>query len=193
MKQSTILMSILVIAACGGKKPEPVEPKEPAEPEPAAPVAESKKAPEPEPEKAPEPPPPPPPKSWHAEAALTPVKGAKLKAATITFSQTEGQPVSVGSTGWFDGIKAGKYHLVVHEAAACGANATKAGKAMASADIAFAAAKGMESLDVGKVETIQLDGDGAIVGHTLVLHDDKKGKPGKALACGPIAAAPGGE
>jgi len=27
------------------------------------------------------------------------------------------------------------------------------------------------------------------VGHTLVLHDDKKGKPGKALACGTIAAS----
>jgi hypothetical protein len=182
MKHTTILMSILAIAACGGKKSAPAQPKDP-EPDPA-PMADKKAAPAPEPEPAP----PPPPKSWHAQAELTPVKGQKIKAATVTFAQDEGHPVTVASTGWFDGIKAGKYHLVVHESAECGANATKAGKPM-PADIPFAAAKGATSLDVGQVESIQLDGDGAIVGHTLVLHDDKKGKPGKVLACGPIAAA----
>ena len=187
MKSTTILISILALAACGGKKAAPVQPKEPEpEPEPAAPVAEAKKAPEPEPE--PPPPPPPPPKALHAQAQLSPVKGAKLKGATVTFSQQEGQPVAVGSTGWFDGIKAGKYHLVVHEGADCGPHATKAGKAIATADMAFTAAKGMESLDVGQVASIQIEGDAAIVGHTLVLHDDKKGTPGKALACGPITA-----
>jgi len=59
--------------------------------------------------------------------------------------------------------------------------------ALTGADIPFAAAKGMGGLDLAQVNAIQLDGDTAIVGHTLVLHDDKKGKPGKALACGPIA------
>jgi len=187
MKHTTTLISILALAACGGKKAAPAQPKEP-EPEPAAPVAETKPAePEPPPP-APEPPPPPPPKSWHAQAQLTPVKGAKLKGTIVTFAQQEGQPVSVAATGWFDGIKAGKYHLLVHAGADCGANASKAGKPIAGADIAFAAAKGMSALDVGQVSSIQLDGDAAIVGHTLVLHDDKKGKPGKALACGPIAA-----
>ena len=188
MKHTTMLISILVFAACGGgKKPAPKPPEETkeAEPEPA-PVADTKPA-EPEPPPAPEPPPPPPPKTWHAQAQLTPVKGAKLKGATVTFSQQEGQPVSVASTGWFDGIKAGKYHLLVHQNSDCGANATKAGKPIAGADIPFAAAKGMAGLDVAQVNAIQLDGDTAIVGHTLVLHDDKKGKPGKALACGPIA------
>ncbi len=182
----TILMSILAVAACGGgKKAEPTTPKE-SEGE-AAPVAESKPAPQPEP--APEPAPPPAPKSWHAQAELQPVKGAKLKGTTVTFSQEEGAEVVVGSNGWFDGIKPGKYHLVVHEAADCGTNATKAGKPMATTDMPLTAAKGQENVDVGKVATIQLNGDGAIVGHALVLHADQKGKPGKALACGPIASS----
>jgi hypothetical protein len=184
MKHSTILISLLAIAACGGKKPAPAEPKEP-EPPPPPPV-ETKAEPPPEPEPPP-PPPPPPPKQWHARADLTPVKGAKFKAATVTFVQNEGNPVAVGSAGWFEGIKSGKYHLVVHQSASCGPNATKAGKA-AGGDIPFVATKGMDALEVGQVNAIQLDGDGTIVGHTLVLHDDKKGKPGKALACGTIAA-----
>jgi predicted small lipoprotein YifL len=188
MKHAMILMTILAIAACGGKKkPVPVEPKEPDTD--SATANEGKKAPAEPAEPAP-PPPPPAPKSWHAKAELAPVKGVKIKSATVTFAQEEGQPVAVGSTGWFEGIKSGKYHLVVHDGADCGPNATKAGKPTATGDIPFTAAKGMDSLDVGKVDTLQLDGDGAIVGHTLVLHDDKKGKPGKALACGPIA---GGE
>jgi hypothetical protein len=182
MKHVTILMPILVIAACGGSQPQPAKPKAP---EPDSTLAVDKK-PEPEPEPAP---PPPPPKSWHAKADLKPVKGVKIKPATVTFSQQEGQQTNVGSTGWFDGIKSGKYHLVVHEAAECGANASKAGKPMAAADMPLVAAVGMDSVDVGKVDGVPLDGDAAIVGHTLVLHDDKKGKPGKALACGAITSS----
>lgn len=183
MKHSTLLISILAIAGCGGKKPEPAEPKEP-EPEPA-PAPEAKAEPAPEPEPAP---PPPPAKAWHAQAALTPVKGVKLKGATVTFTQTEGKPVIVGSTGWFDGIKSGKYHLVVHAAAACGPNATKAGKP-SGADIGFVATAGMDALEAQELNAVSLDGDGSIVGRALVLHDDKKGKPGKALACGTIASS----
>lgn len=186
MKHTTILFSILAIAACGGSKPPPEEPKEP-EPEPA-PAPEAKPAPEPEPAPAPEPPPPPPPKTWHAQAQLAPVKGVRIKAATVTLSQQEGEAVTLGSTGWFDGIKPGKYHLIVHEGAECGPNATKVGKAMFAADVPFMVAKGTDALSVGQVASIQLDGDGAVVGHTLVLHEDKKGKAGRALACGPIAA-----
>ena len=182
MKHITILMSVLAIAACGGKKSAFEAPKEP-EPAPS-PVAEPAPAPP-----APEPPPPPPPKTWKASAELTPVKGQKIKGATVTFSQTEGAPVAIGSTGWFEGIKSGKYHLVVHESADCGVNAAKAGKpfaATAATEIGFTAAKGMDALDVGTVEGVSLDGDSTIVGHTLVLHADKKGKPGAALACGAI-------
>jgi hypothetical protein len=189
MKHTTILISILAIAACGGKKqPTPEEPKEP-EPE-SPPVAETKKAP-PEPEEPAPPPPPPPPqvKTLRAQAELTPVKGANIKGATVTFAQEEGQQTMVGSNGWFEGIKSGKYHLVVHDGTSCGPNATKAGKPMAKGDIPLVAAKGMDSVDIGKVDNLQLSGDTAIIGHTLVLHDDKKGKPGKALACGTIASA----
>lgn len=180
MKHAMISMSILALAACGGKEPAPAPPKEPA-PDPT-PVVE--KQPQPEPEPAP----PPPPKSWHAKADMTPVKGAKIKAITVTFSQPEGQQTFVGSKGWFDGIRSGKYHLVVHEAAECGPNATKAGKPTATPDMPLVAAVGMDSVDIGKTDGIPLDGDGTIVGHTLVLHDDKKGKPGKPLACGAITA-----
>ena len=176
MKHTTILISVLAVAACGGKKSEPAPPKNP-EPEPPP-------APEPKPEPPPEPPPPPPAK--RAQAELSPVKGAKLKGATVTFAQVEGKPVTVGSTGWFDGIKSGRYHLVVHDGAACGPNATKAGKP--GADIRFVATAGMDALDVTEPAAVQIEGDGSIIGHTLVLHDDSKGKPGKALACGTIAA-----
>ncbi|HEX4422623.1 MAG TPA: superoxide dismutase family protein [Kofleriaceae bacterium] len=179
----TILMSILAIAACGGgKKSESTTPKDP---EPEAAAAESKPAPDPDPAPAPEAPAPT--KSWHAQAELQPVKGAKIKGTTVTFSQDEGAEVVVGSNGWFDGIKPGKYHLVVHDGADCGTNAAKAGKPMATADMPLNAAKGQDSVDVGKVSTIQLNGDGAIIGHTLVLHADVRGKPGKPLACGAIA------
>ncbi|HTL34548.1 MAG TPA: hypothetical protein VL326_15575, partial [Kofleriaceae bacterium] len=34
-----------------------------------------------------------------------------------------------------------------------------------------------------------LDGEQSLVGHTLALHDDKKGKPGKVLACGAIVTS----
>ena len=33
---------------------------------------------------------------------------------------------------------------------------------------------------------LKVDGADTVAGKTLVLHDDKKGKPGKAVACGPI-------
>src|SRR3954469_23430216 len=109
MKHTTILLSILAIAACGGNKPASEQPKPPdpdSVPDPA-PTPQSKAEPAPAPEPAP-----PPPKSWHAQAELTPVKGVKIKGATVTFHQEEGQATAVGSTGSFDGIKAGKYHLV---------------------------------------------------------------------------------
>jgi len=176
-----ILMSILAIAACGGgdkksaAKPKVIEDTEPT----GAPVAAVKPAPAPEP---------PPPKSWRAQADLTPVKGVRIKGATVTFAQEEGAATAIGSTGWFDGLKAGKYHLVVHEGTDCGANAIKAGKPMAGAEISFAVAKGASSLEIAPAASIQLDGDTAVVGHALVLHHDARGKPGKPIACGQISA-----
>jgi hypothetical protein len=107
----------------------------------------------------------------------------------VTFTQEGDQAVAIGSNGWFDGIKPGKYHLVVHEGADCGPNATKAGKPMGAADVLFPADKGMDALSLPQVTQIKLQGDGAAIGHTLVLHADAKGKPGKAMACGAITAA----
>ncbi|MGE5181482.1 MAG: superoxide dismutase family protein [Acidobacteriota bacterium] len=183
----------LVLAACGGgkksntttpstgaamdKKDEPAEPAEAEKPaEPAKPA---------EPEK------PPAPKMFHAKASLTPVKGAKVKAATITFEEEEGKPATVTSSASLEGLKAGKYHLTVHDAKDCGPNATKAGKPFApaaSADVAVEAKKDGAKVDASDVD-VKLNGDDSIVGHVLVLSADKKGKPGKALACGPITAS----
>jgi hypothetical protein len=181
MKSTWMWMSILAVAACGGGNKPAAQPKDP---EPMANETESKPAPEPEPEAAP---PPPPPKKWHAAAELTPVKGSRIKPATVTFEQEEGGETSVSNTGWFDGLKAGKYHLVVHASADCGNNATKAGRVMVGSDMPFTNAKGATSLEVDKTAALALDGDSTIIGHSLVLHDDKKGKIGKPLACGPIA------
>src|SRR5262249_26515678 len=120
------VLVLLAAAACGGGGTKAAEkPAAPAEPAVAAAPAEPAPAPEPA-----KPPAPPPPKVLHAKAALDPVKAAKLKGASITFTQEEGKPATVASSGWFDGIKAGKYHLVVHASKECGPNATKAGKAM---------------------------------------------------------------
>jgi hypothetical protein len=187
----TILLSILAIAACGGgDKKADTTPKNPDDDEAAQPAATAAATkPDPEPAAPAEPPAPPPPKSFHASAELKPLKGVKLKGTTVTFAQTEGEEATVTSNGWFDGIKPGSYHLVVHEGADCGANGAKPGKPIATSDMPFKAAKAQDSLDIGKVATIQLDGDAAIVGHSLVLHADAKGKPGKPLACGPIATS----
>jgi len=175
--------SLFVAALAHGNKPPPAAPAEPAPAPPVEPVA-SKPEPPPEP-----PAPPPPPKVMKATAELAPNKGQKFKAATIKFSQKEGESTTeVTSTGWFDGLKAGKYHLVVHTSAECGASAAKAGKPLAAtANVAmdFTADKDSGNIDISGVVAM-VEGDQTITGHTLVLHDDKGGKPGKALACGPI-------
>jgi hypothetical protein len=179
MKHLTPLVSILALAtvtACGGsKKPAPPPPQA------AAP------APAPEPAPAPAPPPPPPePKIAKAKADMTPSKGAKFKPATITFSEPEGGPTAIASTGWFDGLKAGTYHLVVHDGTDC-AKPGPIFKAAAAADMSFPAAKDSSNVDIGGV-TVELAGDSGIGGHVLVMTDDKKGKPGKTVACGAIVA-----
>ncbi len=67
-------------------------------------------------------------------------------------------------------------------------NATKIGPAFgpaAEVALAVAVAKGK----AGELDTmveLSLDGEDAIVGRTLVVHADKKGKPGAVVACGPI-------
>jgi len=167
-------MACLFIAACGGSK------KPAAESPP--PVADKK-------EPAPEQPPPEPPKPTHfsAKAALTPVKGAKIEAGTVTFEQDEGADTKVVSE--FSGLKAGTYHLVIHEGSECGPNATKAGpawKGATAAKMMFKAGKEQPGNISEEGIKLMVGGEAPIVGQTLVLHDDKKGAPGKALACGTI-------
>ena len=176
MRTVSLLLGFSLIACGGGGTKEPTPPVAP----PPAPVVKA----EPEP-----PPPPPPPKKFFAKAALTAVKGAKMAGATVSFAQTEGEPTKV--TTEIEGLKAGKYHVVIHEAAECGPNATKAGAAWpggASVPLGFTVVKGaLGELDASGA--LPIDGDASIVGHTLVLHEDKKGAPGKAVACGKIDMA----
>jgi Cu/Zn superoxide dismutase len=190
MKALTRLSILVALVACGGSKPKPAPAPEPAPAPPAAAAEPAEKAPA----EPPAPPPPPPPKMLKATAALTPVKGQKLTATTVSFAQEEGKDTQVSSEGGVSGLAKGTYHLVVHTSADCGANAAKAGAAMKDApnvDVTVGADK-KGTVDASDVK-LALDGDASIVGHTLVLHADAKGKPGKAIACGPIQKAGGEE
>jgi Cu/Zn superoxide dismutase len=176
-----IILFIACASACGGgggkKQVEEAPP----------PVVEKKEEPPPAPEPEPEPP-----KTLSAKAALTPVKGAKMAPGTVTFTQTEGQDATV--TSEFSGLKKGTYHLVIHEGTECGPNATKAGPAWKggeSVKLSFqVGGDAPGNLDESGVK-LMLGGAAPIVGQTLVLHDDKKGAPGKAMACGTIDAVGG--
>ena len=172
-------MAILTcLVACGGGA------KKVEEPPPV--VDQKKEAPPPEPEQPAEPAVP---KSYSAKAAMEPVKGAKQPAATVTFTQQDGQDTAVTSD--FTGLKNGTYHLVVHDGSECGPNATKAGapwKGGEAVKLMFkVGGDNPGNLDETGVK-LMLNGVAPITGQALVLHDDKKGAPGKALACGTIDA-----
>ena len=170
------MMTCLGVAACGGggKKEAPPPVAEKKEEKPAEP------APPPEPEK---------PKHLGAKAALTPVKGAKAEPGTVTFEQDEGSDTKVVSE--FTGLKPGTYHLVIHEGSECGADGKKAGGAWKGGEAVKLSFK-VTKKEPGNVNEegvkLMLGGDAPIVGQTLGLHDDKKGAPGKLLACGTIDA-----
>jgi hypothetical protein len=123
-----------------------------------------------------------------AKAALEPVKGAKQPPGTVTFTQgIEGTSV----TSDFQGLRPGRYHLVVHDGNECGESAAKAGPPWKGAEgvkLSF----GVGGDEPGNIEEsnvgLRLDGVAPIIGQTLALHDDKKGQPGKILACGTIDA-----
>lgn len=182
VKRTPILLAF-VLAACGGSsQPKPVAP-------PAPVVDETEELGSGDLDSAPpvvdELPPPP---EWEVTATLVPVKGTKLAPAVVTFTQTEGEGTRVVAS--LEGLKPGLYHLAVHAATTCGKNATKAGAiwdeaagAVVTVEVAKGAPGVLDTIDV----PLQLDGEYAIVGHALVLHADKKGKPGKAVACGEIA------
>jgi hypothetical protein len=191
------LAAVVFAAACGGSgtptntTPEPM----PATADPAAPAADPAPLPEPVAEKQAEPPPPPPPPQvWKARASLAMVSGTKQAPAIIVFTETEGQAAtSVTSDSWFVGLKPGKYHLVIHEGADCGKKAKGIGNPWAKAvegglTLGFEVTKDSPgNIDVG-TPAVKVGGADTVAGHTLVLFDDKKGKAGKAVACGPITA-----
>lgn len=175
---------IACLVACGGGGKKKVE-----EPPP---VVEKDKKEEPPP--PPEPAEPAVPKSYSAKAALTPVKGAKVGGGTVTFTQQEGADTSVSSD--FSGLKKGTYHLVIHDGSECGDNGAKAGgpwKGGEAVKLTFkVGGDNPGNIDESGVK-LMLSGVAPIVGQTLALHDDKKGAPGKMLACGTIDAVGGGE
>lgn len=183
-------MPFVFLLACGGSSKKPVA----AKPQPTVTVKPVQKKPPPEPEP---PPPPPPPKEWHATASVAAVKGVKMPAFEIAFDQTEGEPGRAHTSGAIEKLKAGTYRLVVHEGGTCGPKGDKAGAALVdlTQDAPLVATrKAFPSVDV-ESSAIALDGDGSIVGKAIVLHADKRGKPGKAVACGVINAveSDGGE
>jgi hypothetical protein len=181
MKLHLFLAAIPAVAGCGGGSKTGKASAPPPEAAEAAPAAEPE-----------EPPPPPPPQEWRATASLTPVKGSKMKPGDVTFEQTEGGATEIATAAPLEGLKMGTYRLVVHEGAACGPNATKSGPAWPAETPATL------TVDVGKAQPGTVDassddfalgGDASIVGRTLVLHEVKKGKLGKAVACGPITSS----
>ncbi len=175
------LVSLVSLASCGGGKKSVAEADDPSPPAV---------------ERAGETPPPPTlaasepavSKNLGAKAALTPVKGAKQPPGTVTLTQA-GDVTSVVSD--FEGLRPGRYHLVVHDGTECGDNASKAGDAWKGAEavkLSFVVGgDNAGNLDESNV-ALRLDGVAPVVGQTLALHDDKKGQPGKILACGTIDA-----
>jgi len=179
--QRAIAIGVFLVG-CGGSKPKVAE----------EPVSEVKReAPPAEPSEPPPPSEPAVPKVTSAKAALEPVKGAKQPPGTVTFTQ-DSSGTSVSSD--FSGLARGKYHLVIHDGNECGPNATKAGDPWKGAE-AVKLTFGVGGDEAGNIDesgvALSLDGVAPIIGQTLVLHADKKGAPGKALACGTIDAVGG--
>lgn len=188
MKIQLVSVPLAFLIACGGsqKKPAPA----PVKPVVAVKPVEKKPPPEPEP-----PPPPPPPQEWSAAARLEPVKGIRMPAFAITFFQVEGESTRARTDGPIAKLKAGKYHLVLHEGTECGPKANKAGPVrlnLSEGSLLVATRKETPAVDV-ESEALPLDGDGSIVGQALVLHADKRGKPGNPVACGLVVSQGGDE
>lgn len=175
------LVACLVLVACGHSGPKAAKPTPiAAVPDPPEEEAAPQETAKPKPAKA-----------WHAKAALTPLKGSKLKPTIVSFDQKEGGDTIVTSDQ-LRGAKPGAYHFVIHAGNTCGPEASKVGTPWgdtAGIDLSFVVNKDLiGNLDRLATE-LSLDGEHSIVGHTLVLHDDKKGKAGKPLACGAIETA----
>ena len=122
-----------------------------------------------------------------APVEMKPVKGSKMKPATVKLEEQGSTTSLVG--GWFEGLKPGKYLWVIHEKGDGSGNGKKAGPA-------WSGAAGLQiSMEVTKDHGGNIDQGlpiklADVGGRALVLHQDKKGKPGKAVACGVIAGGP---
>jgi hypothetical protein len=185
LKKPIVLIASLCCVACRGsgtKDPTIVEPVVEEPGERVEPVED-----EPAEEEAP----PPPPQHFAARAELLPVKGVKMVATAVTFFQTEDEQTQVNADSPFEGLKAGTYHLVIHEGDECGKNAATVGPAWELASgvaLRIVAAKKTPATLAETTVDLMLYGEDSIVGKTLVLHADKKGAAGKAVACAPITS-----
>jgi Cu/Zn superoxide dismutase len=197
MTHKLVPVLFLAVVACSKRDSTPVAMPQP-QPEQetmtsVTPTPEPTPAAEPAPETATEPvvpPTAPPPKMFAAQVELAPLKGQKMKQAVVVkFQQEEGKPATASAESALEGLKAGKYHLVIHEAAECGTDGKKAGKvwdATASAPITIEIKKDEPTTIEASDVAFKLDGDQSIANRTLVMHEDKAGKPGKAVACGVV-------
>lgn len=162
------------LAACGGSSPKK------AAVEPVKTVETKQDAPPPPP-KEPEP------VILHAKAEMAPAKGSKLEAFVVGFMQRQGDNALV-LADLPVGIKAGTYRYVIHAGGECG----KPGAVWAETKDVELKLVVLEDL-TGAIENTEvaahLDGEQSMIGHTFVLHEDKKGKPGKLLACGSIVTS----
>ena len=183
------LVLVLFVTACGSNTPPQTPPSSALPPPPPEPPQELIANPRPAIAETPEPTPPPP-KLYAAQVELAPVRGAKLKAPVVVkFQQQEGKSALATAESPLEGLRAGTYYLVVHEAAECGTNGTKAGKIWepaAALPLTLAVTKDEPAKIDGSDVAFSLDGDQTIAGRTLVLHEDAKGKPGKIVACGAV-------
>ncbi len=174
------MVTLTLLASCGGSgkyprtekasKARASEPEEDQEAEPDSPPKKKQR------------------KQLYAKAALTPVKGTKLKPLIVSFSQRGDEETSIESDD-MNGAKPGTYWLIVHKGDKCGPNATKAGAPWPGASqekLRIVVGKDLTGGLEASVVRFDLTGDDGAVGHVLLLHENKKGKPGKALACGVI-------
>lgn len=126
------------------------------------------------------------PRRWSARAEIDPIKGSKAETAFFGFMQFEGERPTLMTSSPVKGLSSGKYHLVIHEGRDCGEDAKEAGAAWpGSFDFEITRKPGGTSFELHDVDAT-LDGPHSVIGHTLVLHADAKGKVGKVLGCGAI-------
>jgi hypothetical protein len=116
-----------------------------------------------------------------------------MKPVTLTIEQTEGQPAKIAEVS-IEGLRPGKYQLVVHDASACGVvtpkvdpSAAPIAKAPGEAVIVEVGKDGPGIVPATDVAVV-LEGTGSIIGKTLVLHEERAGKLGAGQACGAIVS-----